>query len=59
MKILLVEDDVTLGETLKELLEKNGFEVVWVSDGQSALDTTYYQKFDLWLFDVKVFFRRI
>ncbi len=54
MKILLVEDDVTLGETLKELLEKNGFEVVWVSDGQSALDTTYYQKFDLWLFDVKV-----
>lgn len=54
MKILLVEDDIILGETLKELLEKNGFEVTWVSDGEKALNETFVKRFDLWLFDVKV-----
>jgi DNA-binding response OmpR family regulator len=29
IKILIVEDDTTLGETLKERLEKEGYEILW------------------------------
>ncbi len=52
--ILLVEDDETLGETLRDLLEADGFETVWVKDGESALDESYERRFDLLLLDVKV-----
>jgi len=32
MKLLLVEDDINLGELLKEYLEKNGFEIEYLGD---------------------------
>lgn len=32
MKLLLVEDDINLGEVLKEYLEKNGFELEYLRD---------------------------
>ena len=53
-KLLLVEDDENLAETLTELLELEGFEVNWVSDGEQALDATFMQAYDLFLFDVNV-----
>ena len=53
-KILLIEDDLILGETVTEILESEGFEVVWVKDGQSGLDESFEQRFDLYLFDVNV-----
>lgn len=52
--ILLVEDDETLAETLKELLESDLFEVTWVKDGESALEVTFVDSFDLLLLDVNV-----
>ncbi len=52
--LLLVEDDVNLGETLVELLELEGFEVSWVSDGKQALDVTFMHSYDLLLLDVNV-----
>jgi len=52
--ILLVEDDETLAETLKELLESDSFEVTWVQDGESALEATFIGRFDLLLLDVNV-----
>ena len=52
--ILLVEDDLILGESLEELLESEGFEVDWVRDGNEAIDKTYDLKFDLYLFDVGI-----
>ncbi len=52
--ILLVEDDETLAETLKELLESDLFEVTWVQDGESALESTFISEFDLLLLDVNV-----
>ena len=52
--LLLVEDDLNLGETLVELLELEGFEVNWVSDGQQALDVTFMHSYDLLLLDVNV-----
>ncbi len=53
-KILLLEDDDVLSETLIELLESESFEVLHVSDGERALDATFIKKFDLLLLDVNV-----
>ena len=53
-KILLLEDDEVLSETLVELLEAEGFEVTLVSDGEMALEATFGKKYDLFLLDVNV-----
>jgi two-component system, OmpR family, response regulator QseB len=53
-KILLLEDDAVLSETLVELLESEKFEVVRVDDGDMALDASFAQRFDLLLLDVNV-----
>jgi len=53
-KILLLEDDTILSETLSELLEAEGFEVSLVKDGEEALDVTFEHKFDLMILDVNV-----
>ena len=54
LKILLLEDDAILSETLIELLESEAFAITHVDDGQKALDATFSEHFDLFLFDVNV-----
>ncbi len=51
-KILLLEDDLLFGETLIDLLED--YEVTHSPNGQSALDFTFKEKFDLYLLDINV-----
>lgn len=53
-KILLVEDDLILGETVEELLLDTGYEVDWVKDAQEALSATFDNRYDLLLLDVNV-----
>ncbi len=53
-KILLLEDDVTLNETISEFLQEQDFEVVSVYDGHEASEIIYEQGFDLFLLDVNV-----
>ena len=53
-KILLLEDDEVLSETLIELLESENFEVEHVADGEAALDATFVKHFSLLLLDVNV-----
>ena len=53
-KILLLEDDRLLAETLQELLESEGYDVTLVLDGGTAADTSYNQQFDLYIFDINV-----
>ncbi|MDF1878490.1 response regulator transcription factor [Sulfurimonas sp. SAG-AH-194-C20] len=53
-RILLLEDDVTLGDTLYELLESEGYEVTLATRGEVVLDVTSSQNFELMLFDVNV-----
>jgi len=53
-KVLLLEDDDLLNETITEYLEDEGFDVVSVKDGYDALDKAYEESFDILLFDVKV-----
>jgi DNA-binding response OmpR family regulator len=53
-KILLLEDDVNLSETLEEHLNEEGFSVDCVYDGSSAEDAIYEKSYDLFLLDVNV-----
>ena len=53
-RLLLLEDDRDLAETLVELLELEGFEVRWAGDGEEALDATLAHSYDLLLLDVNV-----
>ncbi|MBU0469136.1 MAG: response regulator [Candidatus Omnitrophica bacterium] len=43
IKILLIEDNEVMRETLKELLERNSYEVLAASDGEEG--TKLYNKF--------------
>ena len=54
LKILLLEDDEVLSETLVELLESENFEITHVLDGEMALEATFIKHFDLLLLDVNV-----
>ncbi len=53
-KILLLEDDKLLAETLQELLVDEGYDVTLVLDGGAAADTSYDKEFDLYIFDINV-----
>lgn len=53
-RILLLEDDLILGQTLVELLESQSYSVTLVRSGDDAADTTYEKKFDLYIFDINV-----
>lgn len=52
--ILLLEDDLSLGEIVEEYLVDEGFEVSLASDAKEALDLAYEKHFDIWILDVKV-----
>lgn len=51
-RILLAEDDTSLGFVIKDSLEIEGYEVVHCPDGQSAIDRFNKAEFDLCLLDV-------
>ncbi len=51
-KVLLVEDDPSLGPLLQEYLEAKGFETKLASDGKSGSDVFFKETFDLVLLDV-------
>ncbi|RXJ84625.1 response regulator transcription factor [Arcobacter cloacae] len=53
-KILLLEDDLNLSETVADYFEEQGFEVVCVYDGDDAVSSIYEHHFDLLLLDVNV-----
>ena len=53
-KILLLEDDEILSQTLKELLEMEGYLVCIAKNGNIALDMSFENHFDMYLLDVNV-----
>lgn len=54
IRILLLEDDFLFAESIIDLLEDEAYEVTHAPNGQSALDITFSQKFDLYLLDINV-----
>lgn len=53
-KILVVDDEQSMCETLKILLEKEGFSVDSVMSGEEALELFHKNKYDLLLTDLKM-----
>jgi DNA-binding response OmpR family regulator len=53
-KILLLEDDMELAQTLNELLTQSGYDTYSVYNEQEALDATFDNDFDLYIFDINL-----
>ena len=54
MKILLLEDDLTLHESIKAYLEFENINVTSAYNSDDVYSITYDNKFDLYLFDINV-----
>jgi len=54
LKILLLEDDYNLADSLKEILELEGYEVDIVSTAKEAYKKTFNTKYDLYIFDINL-----
>lgn len=52
MKILLIEDELILANSIRTMLEKKGFEVEIISDGKEAEDYAMLGIYDLLILDV-------
>src|SRR4029077_704393 len=52
MRLLLVEDDRMIGESIRTALRQDGNAVDWVRDGRSAESTLATENFDLVLLDL-------
>ena len=52
MRILLVEDDLMIGDSVRSALRHEGFAVDWVRDGRAAQSTLATERFDLVLLDL-------
>ncbi len=53
-KILLLEDDYELAQTLEELLTLEGYNVTMVHTGNDAIDASYEGNYNLYIFDINV-----
>lgn len=53
-RLLLVEDDASLGETLKERLEKESYTVSWAQNYRDALAKIKETRYDLVILDVSL-----
>ena len=53
-KILLLEDDEILAQTMLQILKQENYDVTLVNDGEEVLAYTYENKYDLYLFDINV-----
>jgi DNA-binding response OmpR family regulator len=52
MRVLLVEDDRMIGDSLRNALRQGGYAVDWVRDGRAADATLGSERFDLVLLDL-------
>ena len=52
MRILLVEDDPMIGESVSEWLQGDGYAVDWLQDGDSALLALHTTPFALVILDL-------
>lgn len=52
MRVLVVEDDLMIGESLSEALQDEAYTVDWVKDGRDAILTLRVQPYDIILLDL-------
>lgn len=53
-KILLLEDDIFLAETLYDMLTAEGYQVDLAATGNEAAELSYEKDYDLYIFDINV-----
>ena len=54
MRLLIAEDDKILGSSLKNALEKHGYGVDWVQDGESAVFSATDLPYDVLILDINL-----
>jgi len=54
MKILLVEDDEFIGESIKDYFEMQGSKVDYYSSAKKVLESVYPNHYDIFLFDINM-----
>jgi len=54
MRVLVIEDDATLGHALQEFLVEQGYAVDWLKDGDQVLSAVTGQNYDLLLLDLNL-----
>lgn len=54
MRVLLVEDDESLGDAVKNALTQQGYTVDWLKDGQAAEEALHTEHFDLVVLDLGI-----
>ncbi len=52
MRVLLIEDDVILGQSLKEYLTSEEIETIWLEDERNILEMLTSQEFDVIVLDL-------
>ncbi len=53
-RILLLEDDTILADTITEILENAGYTVDLAANGEEAAELSYDNGYDLYIFDINV-----
>ena len=54
MKILVVDDEKSIRNTMKDILEYEGYEVVLAEKGENALEAAAAHSFDVIFCDIKM-----
>lgn len=54
MDILLLEDDVLLSDSIMEILQEQGFNVTSTTNAEDAIDLTYDNEYDFYIFDINL-----
>ncbi len=54
MRILIVDDDETFCRFLAEVLDRQGIQVVWTTDGLAGYEKSLYESFDLFILDERM-----
>ena len=54
LRLLLAEDDKTLGTSLKKALEQHGYGVDWVQNGKTALGSAQELQYSAMILDISL-----
>ncbi len=58
MRVLFIEDDPILGESIKEFLELNNIETDWINDDREVSQITNFNSYDVIILDLMLRFNR-
>ena len=54
LSVLIVDDDIDLGDSLLDILEDSGYDVTFVSSGAKALSEIAIKRYDVLLMDIRM-----